>query len=163
MFRQHSVFFFLALVFVILWTTKYGFFHSFINQHVTHFKSRFYMISSLSTFRLVLNFIISSFICLHYATLPEGMKNTKPLQLIMMHWGVFKLVRDRIEHTLLRFMIHEWARHSLKLCANPIGDHSYITSSHFWDFWTPLRQHVFSTKNKQKLAFSDPPPPPYKC
>ena len=26
----------------------------------------------------------------------------------------------------------------------------------------PLRQHVFSTKNKQKLAFSDPPPP-YKC
>ena len=57
-------------------------------------------------FRLVLNFIISSFICLHYATLPEGTKNTKPLQLIMMHWGVFKLVRDRIEHTLLRFMIH---------------------------------------------------------
>ena len=62
------------------------------------------------SFRLVLNFIISSFICLHYATLPEGTKNTKPLQLIMMHWGVFKLVRDRIEHTLLRFMIHEWAR-----------------------------------------------------
>ena len=27
---------------------------------------------------------------------------------------------------------------------------------------SPLRQHVFSTKNKQKLAFSDPPPP-YKC
>ena len=25
---------------------------------------------------------------------------------------------------------------------------------------SPLRQHVFSTKNKQKLAFSDPPPPP---
>ena len=25
----------------------------------------------------------------------------------------------------------------------------------------PLRQHVFSTNNKQKLAFSDPPP--YKC
>ena len=24
---------------------------------------------------------------------------------------------------------------------------------------SPLRQHVFSTKNKQKLAFSDPPPP----
>ena len=23
----------------------------------------------------------------------------------------------------------------------------------------PLRQHVFSAKNKQKLAFSDPPPP----
>ena len=43
------------------------------------------------------------------------------------------------------------------------GDHSYITSSHFWDFWTPLRQHVFSTKNKQKLAFSDPPLPPYNC
>ena len=47
-----------------------------------------------------------------------------------------------------------------------LRDHSYITSSHFWDFWTPsppLRQHVFSTKNKQKLAFSDPPSPPYKC
>ena len=42
-----------------------------------------------------------------------------------------------------------------------LRDHSYITSSHFWDFWTfpPQRQHVFSTKNKQKLAFSDPPPP----
>ena len=24
----------------------------------------------------------------------------------------------------------------------------------------PLRQHVFSTKNKQKLAFFDPPSPP---
>ena len=24
----------------------------------------------------------------------------------------------------------------------------------------PLRQHVFSTNNKQKLAFSDPPLPP---
>ena len=23
----------------------------------------------------------------------------------------------------------------------------------------PLRQHVFSTKDQQKLAFSDPPPP----
>ena len=25
---------------------------------------------------------------------------------------------------------------------------------------SPQRQHVFSTKNKQKLAFSDPPSPP---
>ena len=40
------------------------------------------MISSLSTSRLVLYFIILSFICLHYATLPEGTKNTQPLQLI---------------------------------------------------------------------------------
>ena len=32
----------------------------------------------------------------------------------------------------------------------------------FWIFGSspPLRQHVFSTKNKQKLAFSDPPSPP---
>ena len=33
----------------------------------------------------------------------------------------------------------------------------------FWGFLDPpppLRQHVFSTKNKQKLAFSDPPSPP---
>ena len=42
-------------------------------------------------------------------------------------------------------------------------DHSYITSSHFWDFWTLLPPYVSmfldSTKNTQKLAFSDPPPP----
>ena len=25
---------------------------------------------------------------------------------------------------------------------------------------SPLRQHVFSTKNQQKLTFSDPPSPP---
>ena len=24
---------------------------------------------------------------------------------------------------------------------------------------SPLRKHVFSTENKQKMAFSDPPPP----
>ena len=30
----------------------------------------------------------------------------------------------------------------------------------FFDPPPPLRKHVFSTKNKQKLAFSDPPPPP---
>ena len=35
-----------------------------------------------------------------------------------------------------------------------------ITFLGFWDPPPPLRQHVFSTKNKQKLAFSDPPPPP---
>ena len=29
----------------------------------------------------------------------------------------------------------------------------------FLDPPLPLRQHVFSTKNKQKLAFSDPPSP----
>ena len=41
-----------------------------------------------------------------------------------------------------------------------LRDHSYITSSHFWaPLPPPLRQHVFSTKNKQKSAFSDPPPP----
>ena len=37
-----------------------------------------------------------------------------------------------------------------------------ITFLGFLDPPPPLRQHVFSTKNKQKLAFSDPPPP-YKC
>ena len=45
-----------------------------------------------------------------------------------------------------------------------IRDHSYITSSHFWDFWTPLSPYVsmflVCTKNKQKLAFSDLPPTP---
>ena len=49
-----------------------------------------------------------------------------------------------------------------KICKFCARDHSYITSSHFWVFLDPLpplRQHVFSTKNKQKLAFSDPPPP----
>ena len=33
-----------------------------------------------------------------------------------------------------------------------------ITFLGFLDPPPPLRQHVFSTKNKQKLAFSDPPP-----
>ena len=37
-----------------------------------------------------------------------------------------------------------------------------ITFLGFLEVPPPLRQHVFSTKNKQKLAFSDPPPP-YKC
>ena len=32
-----------------------------------------------------------------------------------------------------------------------------ITFLGFLDPPPPLRQHVFSTKNKQKLAFSDPP------
>ena len=27
---------------------------------------------------------------------------------------------------------------------------------------SPLHKHVFSAKNKQKLTFSDPTPPPYK-
>ena len=35
-----------------------------------------------------------------------------------------------------------------------------ITILGFLDPPPPLRQHVFSTKNKQKLAFSAPPPPP---
>ena len=34
-----------------------------------------------------------------------------------------------------------------------------ITFLEFLDPPPPLRQHVFSTKNKQKLALSDPPPP----
>ena len=33
-----------------------------------------------------------------------------------------------------------------------------ITFLGFLDPPPPLRQHVFSTKNQQKLAFSDPPP-----
>ena len=37
-----------------------------------------------------------------------------------------------------------------------------ITFLGFWDPPPPLPQHGFSTKNKQKLAFSDPPSP-YKC
>ena len=57
-----------------------------------------------------------------------------------------------------------------------------ITGYWFWKFWkplgtihmlrnhifrifgppSPLRNHVFSTENNQKLAFSDPPSPPYK-
>ena len=35
-----------------------------------------------------------------------------------------------------------------------------ITFLGFLDLPPPLRQHVFSTKNKQKLAFSDTPSPP---
>ena len=49
---------------------------------------------------------------------------------------------------------------SMEFCENPymFKDHSYITLSLFGIF-PPLRQHVFSTKDKQKLAFSDPPSP----
>ena len=36
-----------------------------------------------------------------------------------------------------------------------------ITFLGFFDPPPPLRQHVFTSKNKQKLAFSAPPP--YKC
>ena len=35
-----------------------------------------------------------------------------------------------------------------------------ITFLGFLDSPPPLRQHVFSTKNKQKLVFSEPPPSP---
>ena len=34
-----------------------------------------------------------------------------------------------------------------------------ITFLGFLDPPPPLRKHVFSTENNQKLAFSDPPPP----
>ena len=34
-----------------------------------------------------------------------------------------------------------------------------ITFLGFLDPPPPLRNHVFSTENNQKLAFSDPPPP----
>ena len=46
--------------------------------------------------------------------------------------------------------------------AKPKGRFIYyvITFLGFLDPPPPLRQHVFSTKNKQKLAFSDPPSPP---
>ena len=37
-----------------------------------------------------------------------------------------------------------------------------ITFLGFLDPPPPLRNHVFSTENNQKLAFSDPPLPPYK-
>ena len=48
-----------------------------------------------------------------------------------------------------------------KTIVNTLGPFIYyvITFFGFLDPPPPLRQHVFSTKNKQKLAFSDPPPP----
>ena len=37
----------------------------------------------------------------------------------------------------------------------------HISSKHILRiFWTQACKHVFSTENKQKLAFSDPPLPP---
>ena len=39
----------------------------------------------------------------------------------------------------------------------------HILRHHIFEIFgppSPLRQHVFSTKNQQKLAFSDPPSPP---
>ena len=49
-----------------------------------------------------------------------------------------------------------------KPCLDMVRDHSYITSALFQNFCTPspLRKHVFSNENKQKLTFSDPPFPP---
>ena len=41
-------------------------------------------------------------------------------------------------------------------------DHSYILRNHIFRIFgspSPLRKHVFSTENNQKLALSDPPPP----
>ena len=38
----------------------------------------------------------------------------------------------------------------------------YILRNHIFRIFgppSPLRNHVFSTENNQKLAFSDPPPP----
>ena len=48
---------------------------------------------------------------------------------------------------------------------NVIGDHSYITSSHFWDFWTPLPPYVsmFLVLRISKNWHFLTPLPPYKC
>ena len=42
------------------------------------------------------------------------------------------------------------------------GDHSYITSSHFWDFWTPLPSYVsmfLVLRISKNWHFLTPPPP----
>ena len=48
------------------------------------------------------------------------------------------------------------------VCCNCYQGTIHILHHHIFGIFgppSPLRQHVFSTKNKQKLAFSDPPPP----
>ena len=55
---------------------------------------------------------------------------------------------------------HETIHECLKfVCASGPFIYYVITFLGFLDPLPPLRQHVFSTKNKQKLAFSDPPSP----
>ena len=46
-----------------------------------------------------------------------------------------------------------------------LGDHSYITSSHFWDFWTSLPPYVsmFLVLRISKNWHFLTPLPPYKC
>ena len=58
---------------------------------------------------------------------------------------------------VLRFT---WRRSHLENLAKGPFIYYVITFLGFLDPPPPLCQHVFSTKNKQKLAFSDPPTPP---
>ena len=63
------------------------------------------------------------------------------------------------EQTISKLCLHNFAQQ--KVITIPRGPFIYyiITFLGSLDPLPPLRQHVFSTKNKQKLAFSDPPPP----
>ena len=55
-----------------------------------------------------------------------------------------------VQAGLLRFMILEWARHSLKLCANPIRGHSTTTWTECCHFLTPPCVDSFYTMNVDK-------------
>ena len=55
-------------------------------------------------------------------------------------------------------------KHCLSRILAFLGDHSYITSSHFWDFWTPLPPYVsmFLVLRISKNWHFLTPLPPYK-
>ena len=63
------------------------------------------------------------------------------------------------DHSVMNF------GHSLSACTVFFRYHSYITSSHFWDFWTPLPPYVsmFLVLRISKNWHFLTPLPPYKC
>ena len=64
----------------------------------------------------------------------------------------------------IKFPLHN-ARYENKYTkpsSNTLGT-IHILRNHIFRIFrppSPVRKHVFSTENNQKLAFSDPPPPP---
>ena len=69
---------------------------------------------------------------------------------IHMKWTIIKEKYD----------LRSITKKDLKVPEKPKGPFIYqvITFLGFLDPSPPLRNHVFSTENNQKLAFSDPPP-----
>ena len=71
-----------------------------------------------------------------------------------------------VKKKILQSLENELRCHNCHSLPTPDSPNRYIDKEPFIYYVTTLLgfldPHVFSTKNKQKLAFSDPPPP-YKC